>query len=551
MASTADTTNIESSSEDYSSEENYGGLELPVGPHEPSLPERASSAREGSLNGNDLPEELPVGEYPTEIIRSTPYRYAIIIPFAVFGFINQLQYVAFSMIIRESEEYFRVGSFPINVLSLLIPIVYVIGVVPGCYLYNWVGLRYGMIIGAATNAFASLLKFIAVWAPKYGLLATAQVFVAFGQILYLSLPTLIAGIWFPPNERTLATAIASLMGFAGMAVGMFYSPHVVSLPNHNTKKEWGGLMGSQFGLSMLVLIVIGIFARDKPRYRPSNTSTEDYKLPLGRFLKNELKSLNFMLLTIAFGLAVGFPTALAGLLAQVLEPFGIEENISGVLAFSGILGGAVNCGVVGIFVDRTHYYKYTSIALVSVTTVLLIVTTIIMKTVKDQDGQAAALYVLVPLLEFLVLPIVPVVMEFAVELAYPCPETVPSTLVLASMCLFSFIGMIVFSVILGDVPTINSAFYCMLITMIVSVVSVVGLGLVREKLCRHAEDDAFDAKKAAEQNAGTHEVGGEADEEDEEVEGDMDSDEASNKMAQLNVQTGVATSPSSLDNTLS
>ena len=91
----------------------------------------------------------------------------------------------------------------------------------------------------------------------------------------------------------------------------------------------------------------------------------------------------------------------------------------------------------------------------------------------------------------------------------------------------------------------------MLITMIVSVVSVVGLGLVREKLCRHAEDDAFDAKKAAEQNAGTHEVGGEADEEDEEVEGDMDSDKASNKMAQLNVQTGVATSPSSLDNTLS
>jgi MFS transporter, FLVCR family, feline leukemia virus subgroup C receptor-related protein len=522
-----------SSYQEFSSQAALSIPERPVDPHEPSSPEQHPSLREEALQETVRAKELPRG-----VIRTTRYRFLIIILFAAFGFVNQLQYVAFSTIIRETEDYFGVESLSVNILSLLIPIVYVIGVVPGCYVYNRVGLRYGMIIGAGTNAFASLLKLIAVWAPKYPLLVVAQVFVAIGQILYLSLPTLIAGIWFPPNERTVATAVASLMGFAGMAVGMFYSPHVVSLPHENTRKEWGGLMGSQFGLSVLILVLMAVLARDKPKYRPSQTSTEDYKLPLARFLKSQLRNWNLLLLGISFGLIVGFLTAVAGMLAQVLEPFGISEETSGILAFSGILSGAANCGVIGFFVDRTHYYKYTAIVLASITTALLIVATVIIKTIDDMDVLSVALYILVPLLELLVLPIVPVVMELAVELAYPCPETVPSTLVLASMCFFSFVGMIVFSIILGDVPTIDTSFYCVLVTLIVCVISIAGLAFVKEKLRRHTQDDALEAASAGDDRG--DDVGDEgADEEVEEKE--VMSGE---QKLPLNVQAGIAAGPS-------
>ncbi|KPA76308.1 hypothetical protein ABB37_08029 [Leptomonas pyrrhocoris] len=503
-----------------------------------SASEPYPSTREEMFLSDALPEVAALEERVTTPIRTTPYRYLIIVLFAVFGFINQVQYVAFATIIRETEEYFNVGALAVNVLSLLIPIVYVIGVVPGCYVYNRVGLRYGMIIGAGTNAVAAVLKLIAVWAPKYPLLVVAQVFVAFGQILYLSLPTLIAGIWFAPNERTVATAVASLMGFAGMAVGMFYSPHVVSLPDENTPKEWAGLMGSQFGLSILVFVLIAIFARDKPEHRPSLTSTEDYKLPLARFLKTQLRDWNFLLLCVSFGLIVGFLTALAGVLAQALEPYGIDEDTSGILAFSGILGGAVNCGVIGFFVDRTHCYKYTAISLAAVTTAIVTVATVMIKTVTNSDALAIALYIIIPLLEFVVLPLVPVVMELAVEVAYPCPETVPSTLVLISMCFFSFIGMVVFSVILGDVPTTDTAFFCVIITLIVAAVSIVGLVFVRENLRRHAEDNARAAAAADEDVDASGSVGA-GEEAEEEVVG---VDSAENKK-QLGVQTGIVTSP--------
>ncbi|KPI89095.1 hypothetical protein ABL78_1831 [Leptomonas seymouri] len=499
---------------------------------EPYSHERSPMTREEALSDDAVRDAVTLKTSPVAVIRTTPYRHLMIIMFAVFGFSNQLQYVAFTTIVREAEAYFNVNAIAVNVLSLLIPIIYVVGVVPGCYIYNHVGLRYGMIIGAGTNAFAGLLKLIAVWAPYYPLLVVAQIFVAIGQILYLSLPTLIAGIWFPPSERTVATAVASLMGFAGMAVGMFYSPHVVSLPDENTQKEWGGLMGSQFGLSMLILVVIGICARDKPKYNPSQTSTENYKLPLARFLKAQMRDKNFMLLTVSFGLSVGFLSSIAGMLTQLLEPFEISEEISGILAFSGILGGAMNCGVVGLCVDYTHRYKLTILILTAIMIVLVIIVTTILKVVKDFNAVAVALYILIPLVELTVLPIVPVVMELAVELAYPCPETVPTTLVLASMCFFSFVSMMIFSFILGDVPTTNSSFYCLLLTLCVSVASFIGFFFVQEKLCRHVEDDALDKAVAEEDERGDDDEGAKA-----------ANDGAEIHEKRMNVETGIAASP--------
>ncbi|KAK7196248.1 Major Facilitator Superfamily [Novymonas esmeraldas] len=462
----------------------------------PNAPDTPPRSKEHS--GNELPDSASGMENrlqrrkctePLDLIETTPFRFVVLALFAAFGFINQVQYVAFAFVIRETETYFNVGALEVNLLSLLIPVVYVIGVLPGCFVYNKVGLRYGMIIGAAVNAFASTLKLIAVWVPQYPLLVVAQLFVAMGQILFLSLPTLIAGIWFPPKERTVATAVASLLGFAGMAVGMFYSPHVVSLPDDCTATNWAALMGSQFGFSTLVLVLVVALARDKPLHRPSLTSTEDYKLPLFKFIKSQFRDLNFVLLTVSFGLITGFLTAVAGVLAQLLEPFGIDETESGLLAFSGILGGALNCALVGFLVDQTHRYKFTALGLATVSTALFVIATVLTKTVSDADALRVALYVLVPLLEFLVLPIVPVVMELAVELAYPCPETVPSTIVLASMCFFSFVGMIVFSIVLGDDPTVESGFYVLLITLIASALSIVGLLCVKEQLHRQAEDE--------------------------------------------------------------
>lgn len=427
-------------------------------------------------------EDVDEGE---PLVGSTRRRFAILAVFSAFGFINQVQYVAFSTVIRETQDFYSVGSLEVNLLSLIIPLVYVIAVFPGCSLYNRVGLRNGMLVGTGVNALASTLKLISVWAPKYPLLVVAQVLVALGQVLFLGLPTRVAGTWFPLEERTLATSIASLFGFVGMAVGMLYSPRVVSLPDRATKKQWAGLHGSQFGFSMLVLALALLLFKERPSRPPSHTAAIDHvDGSLWKHVKGQLRSKNVLLLTITFGVTTGLLTAVAAVLTQILEPFEIAETKAGILAFAGILGGAGNCGVVGFLVDRFHRYKLSIVVLQGCVAVLLIVVVIAMKTVTSMDAFAVLAYVVVPLLEFLVLPLVPVAMELSVELTYPEPEMVSTTLVLSSMCLFSFIGMIVFSLILGDYPTRSNSFIVILVVLIACFLSTVGSLFIKENLQR-------------------------------------------------------------------
>lgn len=454
----------------------------------------AANAKKGGEPAMEVVIEVDENQ---ETIKTTLYRYVILVLFSAFGFINQMQYVAFATVVRQAEEYFGVSALEVNVLSLIIPVVYVIGVIPGCYVYNQVGLRYGIVLGAGANAIAATLKLVSVWFPQYVFLVIAQLFVAIGQILFLSLPTLVAGVWFSASERTLATAVASLCGFAGMAAGMFYPPYTVSLPDNNTSSQWGIYMGTHFALSVGSFILILAAVREKPKYRPSYCAMEHGKLPLWGFFRKQFKNLNFVLFTISFGLVAGFLTGVAAVLVQVLEPFGIDDTTAGILAFSGIIGGSLNCAAVGFFVDRTRWYKRTIITLISLVVLLLLIAVALVGSVKNTSTVINALYVITPLLEFLVLPIVPVAMELAVELSFPSPETVSSTIVLGSMCLCSFIAMIIFSIILGDEPTVWCSFYVLLSTLIVCVISLIGFFFVRESLKRNEAEEADGEVKAS------------------------------------------------------
>lgn len=441
---------------------------------------------DNSLNDNG--QQPAAEEYGTSRM-----RFVVVAIFAIFGFVNQVQYTAYATIVREAQDKFSVSALEINLLSLLIPVVYCLFVVPGCWYYTKVGLRYGMITGGAINALGSILKFIAVWAPKYPIVVIAQIFVAFGQVLYLSLPPLIAARWYPVPQRTVVTAVCSLFGFFGMAVGMFYSPRIVSNANNTVaNKHWAALMGSQMGLSLLVVVLMLAFVAERPKKRPCVTADRDEEESgkLWGHLRHQFKNINLLILALALGGTVGCLSAVAGVLTQILEPFGISEQTSGILAFAGIMGGAANCALVGFIVDRSRRYRVVLLALTAAVLALLTPAVILSRVVTNNKAIAVAMYIIIPLLELLVLPLVPVTMELSVELTYPDPETVSSTLVLMSMCLISFIGMVVFSVILGDFPTKTSSFIVLLIALCCCAVSFVGMWFVKERRLRHKQEQS-------------------------------------------------------------
>lgn len=404
-------------------------------------------------------------------------RWLVLLIYCGYGLANQVQYVAFTTVVREVQAYFSVSSLQVNVLTAMFPVFYVALVFPGCSVYERTGLRGGLLAGSGLNAAGSVMKLLAVWIPQYWILICAQIFNSIAQVFFLALPPLVASTWFPDDERTLATALGTLCGFVGMAVGMFYSPQLVQA--HPTTSNFGILFGSQCALSCVVFFSVLLFVDPAPPCSPSVTANRRReRVAVFATVKSQLQNRNLMLLSLCFGLVNGFYTGLAAVLSQILQPFGVSEDQTGTIALAGILCGSVGCGVVAPFVDKHRRYKIPIIGLFTCVGILGVAVALSMKLVTHHFVTVA--YILTISLETVVLPVMPIVMELCVELTYPDPEAISSGVAIASLSFWSVVGIGIFTAVLGDHPTQDDSFVVFTTVVVINFVAVGLMCFVKE-----------------------------------------------------------------------
>ena len=423
---------------------------------------------------------------PMEIGLSSK-RWVVLFLYFWFGLCNQVQYTAFTTIVNETKSYFDTTSFGVNMLAAMFPLIYAIGVFPGCHLYENMGLRGGLCAGSGVNALGAGLKFVACFWPQYWLLVVAQLFNAVGQVLFLSLPPLVASTWFPDDERTLATAAGTLSGFVGMAVGMFYSPQIVH--EHGDKEHFAILMGSQFAVAAIVFVGAMLLIDAAPPMSPSLTANRrTEQIAIWPILKGQLKNKNLMILAVSFGCINGLYTGLAAVMSQLLGPFGVSESQTGIIGFAGILSGSVSCAIIAPLVDKYRKYKVPIIALYIILEVFAIITAVLMKIVTGELVVGA--FVLIICMEIVVLPVIPLVMELSVELTYPDPESISSSLALVSMCIWSAVGIGIYSVLLGNEPTREDSFNALVFTLAACGLSTCAIFFVKEFRVRYETEQS-------------------------------------------------------------
>ena len=389
-------------------------------------------------------------------------RWLVLLIFCGYGLGNQTQYATFSTIVDETKSYFSCSSAQVNALTAVFPVTYVLLVFPGCALYEKIGMRNGLLVGTGLSFAGSVFKMFASSSPQYTLLFIGQFLNALSQVLWQAIPPLIAATWFPESERTLASAFGVLAGFLGLAGGSFYSPLV--LDSNADGDHFASLMGSQMALCFIVFVGVILFVDDAPALRPSKTAaavahTHSQIFPV---LKKQLKDRNLLNLCVSFGMSNGIFTGLGAVLSQVLEPFDVSEQQTGLMILIGLLTGCVMCGVVAHMIDTSRRYKKIFLILFWSSSVLTLITTLLMKVLHGSLVIEA--YIVVILIQAVQLPTMPVVLELVVEMSYPDPEEVACSLAMLSMALFTFVGIGVYSVLLGDNPTRDEAFAAMVFT---------------------------------------------------------------------------------------
>ena len=218
-----------------------------------------------------------------------------------------------------------------------------------------------MLIAAGMQVVGSVLRFIPT-----GDVTTSTVLIHFGQIIAnfacpvgMAAPPLLSSTWFPPYQRTTATAILTVAGYVGTAVSFLIGPAFVddikdsnipkiddNYPLNSTQrdkyqKQINSLLYFEAGLQLFVFIVIAVYYPAKPP-KPPSPSAAIGRIDFKAGAKSLCKNYNFLLLATIYGASTGVYGGWCSVLYQNLSEYGIsiDAKFAAWLGFVAVISGA-------------------------------------------------------------------------------------------------------------------------------------------------------------------------------------------------------------------
>lgn len=201
---------------------------------------------------------------------------------------------------------------------------------------------------------------------RTGFINLGQFLVMAGGPVALGAPPLVSATWFPPNERTTATAIGTLVGYFGIAIAFAVGPAMVpneipasSIGNASATekvKNLGRIMNHkitkytyfELGLCAVVFLCILLYFPSRPPLPPSLTSSRSHTLSTKASFRNVLRNGQFWLLMVLAGASFAIYFGWLSMLDVFLAKFQVDPITAGWLGCSATLAGVVS----GVFLAR-------------------------------------------------------------------------------------------------------------------------------------------------------------------------------------------------------
>jgi MFS transporter, FLVCR family, MFS-domain-containing protein 7 len=165
-----------------------------------------------------------------------------------------------------------------------------------------------------------------------------------------------------------------------------------------------------------------LFVPAKPPSPPS-ASASLAKPALIASLRSLSKNPAFWLIFIAFSVYVGFFNALSSLINQVLEPYGFSEDQAGIGGAVLILVGLLSSAIVSPIIDRNHAYLICIKLLVP-----FIGLSYLCFIFAPPTKELPAPYIILAILGAASFSLVPVALEYLVEVTWPASPEVSSVI---------------------------------------------------------------------------------------------------------------------------
>jgi FLVCR family MFS transporter 7 len=167
---------------------------------------------------------------------------------------------------------------------------------------------------------------------------------------------------------------------------------------------------------------------------------------LNSSLKNLCRNKAFILISIAFGVYVGFFNAMSSLINQIMEPYGFSETEAGIAGAILIIVGLVAAAIVSPLIDRTKHYLRTIQVLVP-----LIAIGYLILIFAPETQTIAAPYIACAILGAASFSLLPCALEYLCEITYPVSPEISSTLCWAGGQFLGAVFVIIMDALKGGI----------------------------------------------------------------------------------------------------
>ncbi|GAB1192239.1 hypothetical protein APSETT444_001428 [Aspergillus pseudonomiae] len=251
----------------------------------------------------------------------------------------------------------------------------------------------------------------------FGVAMFGQILIGLAQPFCLSAPTRYSDLWFSDQGRTSATAVATLANPLGAALGQLIDSFWATKPSEVPDMVlWISVIATIAAIPSFILPA-------KPPTPPSASSATT-RTPLLPAIAQLFKTLEFWLILIPFSVYVGFFNSVSSLLNQILAPYAFTETEAGIAGGVLIIVGLISSAIVSPITDRWKHYLVTIRILVPIVGACYIG---LIFAPSSPAGIAPA-YVVCALLGASSFALLPVVLEYLVEITYPFSPEIGSTI---------------------------------------------------------------------------------------------------------------------------
>lgn len=263
-------------------------------------------------------------------------RWWVLAAYAVVMGMSQLLWLNFAPLVTLVKDRYHVDDTWAGMLLLVFPLLYVVLSLPAGALTDRRGYRFAVGWGAWAMAAASVIR---IADGSYWTLFAGQVGIALAQPFVVNGVSKLVVEWFPEELGAIATGLATMGMFLGMAVGMAATPPLV---------DAYGLRATMAIFAVVTIVSAALFSWSS---RGRGPFAERDAPPSVGGVRLLLRDRRLWLLLGLSCLGLGVFNGLSTWLEQILAPSGITAVQAGLIGGALILGGIVGSVVIPALSD--------------------------------------------------------------------------------------------------------------------------------------------------------------------------------------------------------